>query len=157
MVRDRALCALAGDELIATGHTASDQAETVLMRLLRGTGPDGLAAIAPRRGPFVRPLLAHTRAEIEAYVAAAGLDPWRDPMNADPRFTRVWLRQQKSCRRWPPGTRKSSARWRSWRRWSPTIAPRSRRWSTRWPPRSRAATGWPARRWPPRRRRSRGG
>jgi tRNA(Ile)-lysidine synthase len=94
VVRDRALCALAGDELIATGHTASDQAETVLMRLLRGTGPDGLAAIAPRRGPFVRPLLAHTRAEIEAYVAAAGLDPWRDPMNADPRFTRVWLRQQ---------------------------------------------------------------
>ncbi len=93
-VREQALRELAGAELIATGHTASDQAETVLMRLVRGTGPDGLAAIAPRRGPFVRPLLAHTRAEIEAYVAAAGLDPWRDPMNDDPRFTRVWLRQQ---------------------------------------------------------------
>ncbi|MBK9029787.1 MAG: tRNA lysidine(34) synthetase TilS [Myxococcales bacterium] len=92
--RDQALVALAGDELIATGHTASDQAETVLLRLVRGTGPDGLAAIAPRRGPFIRPLLVHPRAAIRAYVDALGLAPWHDPMNDDPAFTRVWLRQQ---------------------------------------------------------------
>lgn len=94
VVRTAALETACGDELIATGHTASDQAESVLMRMIRGTGPDGLSAIAPRRGRFVRPLLAHHRDEIAAYVAARGLAPWHDPMNDDPRFTRVWLRQQ---------------------------------------------------------------
>ncbi|MEZ4404781.1 MAG: tRNA lysidine(34) synthetase TilS [Kofleriaceae bacterium] len=94
VVRDRALAELSEGELILTGHTASDQAETVLLRLVRGTGVDGLAAIAPRRGAFVRPLLPHTRAEVEAYAAAAGLAPWRDPMNDDERFTRVWVRRQ---------------------------------------------------------------
>ena len=94
VVRTRALEAACGDELIATGHTASDQAESVLLRLVRGTGPDGLSGIAPRRGRFVRPLLAHSRAEIAAYADARALAPWHDPMNDDPRFTRVWLRQQ---------------------------------------------------------------
>jgi tRNA(Ile)-lysidine synthase len=92
-VRHRALVELAAGELIFTGHTATDQAETVLLRLLRGTGPDGLAAIAPRRGPFVRPLLAHGRAAVLAYCEAEQLAPWRDPMNADPRYARAWLRQ----------------------------------------------------------------
>lgn len=94
VARDRALAALAGDELIATGHTATDQAETVLLRLVRGTGPDGLAAIAPRRGPFVRPLLAITRAEVHAYAAAAALAPWHDPMNDDRRYARVRIRHE---------------------------------------------------------------
>lgn len=92
--RDRALVGLAGDELIATGHTATDQAETVLLRMIRGTGPDGLAAIAPRRGPFVRPLLAVPRAAVRAYADAAGLAPWADPMNEDRRFARVRVRQE---------------------------------------------------------------
>lgn len=72
------------------GHTARDQAETVLMRILRGTGPAGLVAMRARE----RPLLALDRAEIEAYVAARGLPVWNDPMNADPRFTRVRVRTQ---------------------------------------------------------------
>ncbi len=94
LARDRALIELAGDELIATGHTATDQAETVLLRLVRGTGPDGLSAIAPRRGPFIRPLLAITRPDIRAYADAAGLAPWHDPMNDDRRFARVRIRHE---------------------------------------------------------------
>lgn len=94
LARDRALIELAGDELIATGHTATDQAETVLLRLVRGTGPDGLAAIAPRRGPFVRPLLAVPRADVRAYAEAAALAPWHDPMNDDRRFARVRIRHE---------------------------------------------------------------
>ncbi len=74
------------------GHTARDQAETVLMRIVRGTGPAGLAGIPARRGPFVRPLLALPRAAIEAYVAARALPVWSDPMNDDPAFTRTRMR-----------------------------------------------------------------
>ncbi len=76
------------------GHTARDQAETVLMRIVRGTGPAGLAGIPARRGRFVRPLLELPRAAIDAYVAARGLPVWDDPMNADPRFTRVRARER---------------------------------------------------------------
>ena len=75
-------------------HTARDQAETVLMRILRGTGPAGLAGIPARRGLFARPFLELPRAEIEAYVAAHQLPTWHDPMNDDPRFARVRVRQQ---------------------------------------------------------------
>ena len=73
-------------------HTARDQAETVLMRILRGTGPAGLAGMAARRGPFVRPWLEVPRADIEEYVRARTLPVWDDPMNRDPAFTRVRLR-----------------------------------------------------------------
>ncbi|HMG57893.1 MAG TPA: tRNA lysidine(34) synthetase TilS [Kofleriaceae bacterium] len=94
--RYAALDALA-DELglacVLVGHTARDQAETVLLRLLRGTGPAGLAAIAARRGRFVRPLLALDRAAIDAYVAARGLPVWHDPMNDDRRIARVRVRR----------------------------------------------------------------
>ena len=60
---------------IATGHTADDQAETVLLRLLRGAGPDGLGGIPERSadGWIVRPLLRVTRAEIEAYARRHGI------------------------------------------------------------------------------------
>ncbi len=92
--RYRALAALVPGELIATAHTASDQAETVLLRLARGSGPDGLVGILPVRGVFVRPLLAVSRAEVLAYAAAAVLSPWRDPMNDDRRFTRVRVRRE---------------------------------------------------------------
>ena len=57
---------------IATAHTMSDQVETVLLRLARGTGLHGLGGIQPHRGVYVRPLLCLTRAETEAYCAALG-------------------------------------------------------------------------------------
>jgi tRNA(Ile)-lysidine synthase len=76
----------AADELgcpwLATGHTLDDQAETVLLQLLRGAGPDGLAAMAVRTGRLLRPLLGVRRAETRSCCAAAGL-AWReDPTNA---------------------------------------------------------------------------
>lgn len=75
-------------------HTARDQAETVLMRIVRGTGPAGLAGMPARRDRFVRPLLELPRAATEAYVAAHGLPTWPDPMNADAAITRVRVRDQ---------------------------------------------------------------
>lgn len=96
-VRYRALAALA-EELalgaVATAHTARDQAETVLLRLLRGTGVAGLAAIAQRRGKVVRPLLALEREVVVEYARARALAPWQDPMNADLRFARVRVRER---------------------------------------------------------------
>lgn len=73
-----------GADKIATGHTRDDQAETVLMNVLRGTGLDGLRGIPARRGPYVRPLLDVSRTEIEDYCAAHGLEPRRDPSNLSP-------------------------------------------------------------------------
>ena len=73
-----------GATKIATGHTRDDQVETVLMNILRGTGLDGLRGIPARRGPFVRPLLDVSRAEIEDYCSAHGLKPRRDPSNLSP-------------------------------------------------------------------------
>jgi tRNA(Ile)-lysidine synthase len=68
---------------LATGHTLDDQAETVLLQLLRGAGPDGLAGMTVRSGRLLRPLLGVRRAETRACCAAAGL-PWReDPTNAN--------------------------------------------------------------------------
>ncbi len=81
-----------GAASIALAHTATDQAETLLMRLLDGSGSAGLAAMAPRRGHLVRPMLEVTRAEVEAFVKANGLRPVRDPSNRDPAFRRVRLR-----------------------------------------------------------------
>lgn len=79
---------------VVTGHHADDQAETVLMRLLRGASPDALGGIAEhsRDGRVLRPLLAVSRAEIEAFAVSARL-AWReDASNADPRYTRNRLR-----------------------------------------------------------------
>lgn len=77
---------------VLTAHTARDQAETVLLRIVRGTGPAGLAGIPRVRGVHRRPLLDLTRAEILEYVAARELPAVDDPMNADPRFARVRAR-----------------------------------------------------------------
>jgi tRNA(Ile)-lysidine synthase len=94
----RAAAARAGATRIATGHTRTDQAETVLLRLLRGAGARGLAAIPPRRGLLVRPLIDRSRAEGIAFCARTGL-VWRDdPTNATPRFARNRLRLSV----WPP-------------------------------------------------------
>ena len=87
------LCDRLGLAAMLLGHTARDQAETVLMRIVRGTGPAGLVGIPARRGPFVRPLLRLGREAIDAYCAARGLPVWSDPMNADPAFTRVRMRE----------------------------------------------------------------
>ncbi len=85
--------ARAGASAIVTAHTASDQAETVLMRLSRGAALDGAAGVLSRRGDgVVRPLLWATRAEAKAYLAALGAPFASDPMNLDRQFLRVRLR-----------------------------------------------------------------
>lgn len=81
-----------GAQRIALGHTADDQAETVLMRLLAGTGPLGLAGIPPVRGRIVRPLLDARRSEVVAALEGAGLDWVEDPTNRDRQFLRNRLR-----------------------------------------------------------------
>ena len=88
---------------IATGHTLDDQAETVLMRMIRGTGLRGLAGIYPRiviehedgegHGEIVRPLLGVRRSELEQYLKHLK-QPWReDSTNADSKFTRNRVRK----------------------------------------------------------------
>lgn len=81
-----------GAARIATGHTADDQAETVLMRLLQGAGPRGLGGIAPVRGPLIRPLIEARRPAIEEYLAGRGLAWAEDPSNRDVRFLRNRIR-----------------------------------------------------------------
>jgi tRNA(Ile)-lysidine synthase len=88
-----AVAAAQGCAKIATGHTLDDQAETVLMRLLRGSGGDGLAGIpAVRDGRIIRPLIACTRAQVVAFLQAAGLPFCEDSSNADRRFLRTRVR-----------------------------------------------------------------
>ncbi len=74
-----------------TGHTADDQAETVLLNLLRGAGPAGLGAMTA--GPR-HPILALRRHETEALCLAVGLEPVVDPSNRDPRFRRNRVRHE---------------------------------------------------------------
>jgi tRNA(Ile)-lysidine synthase len=81
-----------GASRVALGHTADDQAETVLMRLLEGAGPRGLAGIPPVRGRFIRPLIEIRRREIEAELEGAGLAWVEDPSNRDPKFLRNRIR-----------------------------------------------------------------
>jgi tRNA(Ile)-lysidine synthase len=84
----------AGASCILLAHHADDQAETVLMRLLRGSGPAGLAGMPARRGLLVRPLLSYSRATLLRHARAAGLQWWEDPANHDARHLRSWLRQR---------------------------------------------------------------
>ncbi|PSQ96527.1 MAG: tRNA lysidine(34) synthetase TilS [Bacteroidetes bacterium SW_9_63_38] len=86
---------------VAVGHHRDDQAETLLLNLLRGSGPEGLAGMPPSRWldaapdvQLIRPLLAVPRAEIEAFAEDEGL-PWReDPSNRDPTYDRATLRTE---------------------------------------------------------------
>ena len=89
-------------ERLATAHNLDDQAETVLQRILRGSGPDGLGGIPERSsdGFVVRPLLRIPREEILSYATAQGLSWREDPSNADPTFARARLRAS-----WLPGLR----------------------------------------------------
>ncbi len=75
----------------ARGHTLDDQAETVLINLLRGAGPAGLSGIEP--GPQ-HPILALRRYETEGICRAVGLEPFRDPSNEDARFLRNRIRAE---------------------------------------------------------------
>lgn len=79
---------------IAVAHHMNDQAETLLMRLCRGTGLKGLAGMRPVRGNICRPLLACTRAEIERYCAAEGLSFREDATNQELKYTRNRLRHR---------------------------------------------------------------
>lgn len=81
-----------GASRIATAHHADDQAETVLLHLLRGAGMRGLRGIPPVRGRIVRPLLRTTRAEIEAYLLENHLGHVEDETNADTSLRRNFLR-----------------------------------------------------------------
>jgi tRNA(Ile)-lysidine synthase len=90
----RAEAARVGAEVIALGHTADDQAETVLMRALSGASPKGLPAMAERERRLVRPLLRVWREATVAYCAALGIEPIDDPSNSDPRFLRSRVRHQ---------------------------------------------------------------
>jgi len=88
-----------GIPCVATGHTADDQAETVLFRLLRGTGLDGLRGIAACRTltsqvSVIRPLLSLTRQGVLDYLAHLGQDYRTDQSNADSRFTRNRIRHE---------------------------------------------------------------
>ena len=88
----RAVAERIGAQRIATAHTADDQAETVLMRLLEGAGPRGLAGIAPVRGLLIRPLLEARRTDVEVHLRARGLAWMEDVSNRDPRFLRNRVR-----------------------------------------------------------------
>lgn len=77
---------------VLLGHTRDDQAETVLLGLLRGSGTRSLAGMAPVNGRLVRPLLGLRRRVVARACADWGLEPWSDPMNADEHFARVRAR-----------------------------------------------------------------
>ena len=79
---------------VVLGHTMDDQAETVLLALLRGSASAGLGAMAPQRDALVRPLLGIRRAETHALCAELGLVAVDDAMNHDARFRRVWVRDE---------------------------------------------------------------
>jgi tRNA(Ile)-lysidine synthase len=93
---------------LLTGQHRDDQAETLLFRLLRGAGVQGLAAMPMQRplagGHLLRPLLGSSRAELQAYAQAHALTWIEDPSNADPRFSRNYLRHRvvpRLTERWP--------------------------------------------------------
>ena len=89
-----------GLDWILTAHHADDQAETLLMRLNRGSGVAGLSGVRPVNGCILRPLLGWRRTELAAIVANAGLTAVDDPSNADPRFDRARLRRRLADAEW---------------------------------------------------------
>ena len=92
--------------VLATAHHAEDQAETLLMRLARGSGLRGLSGIRPMRKvpktdrSLARPLLRWTRQELADVVKAAGLEPAQDPSNEDSKFERVRVRETLAAADW---------------------------------------------------------
>ena len=78
---------------VLLGHTRDDQAESVLLGLVRGSGARAASGMAPVRGRYLRPFLDLPRALVRQACLEAGLDPWEDPHNSDPSYTRVQVRQ----------------------------------------------------------------
>jgi tRNA(Ile)-lysidine synthase len=83
-----------GLELIATAHHADDRAETVLLRLLRGAGPRGLAVLPAREGRRIRPLIRARRSDVLGHLARHGIPFATDPSNLDRRFMRARVRAE---------------------------------------------------------------
>jgi tRNA(Ile)-lysidine synthase len=83
-----------GATAVLVAHTADDQAETVLLNLLRGSAASGLAGMPARRGHVVRPLLGVRRDAVRALCLERGLAPVADPSNDDPAFRRNWVRHE---------------------------------------------------------------
>jgi len=83
-----------GAQLVLLGHTMDDQAETVLLGLTRGSGGRSLQGMRPSFGVFERPLLGVRRADTVTACLVEGLAAWDDPHNADPRYTRVRVRDR---------------------------------------------------------------
>lgn len=94
VARYTALDAHRDDGPVLLAHTLDDQAETVLLGLGRGSGPRSIAGMRPYDPPWCRPLLGVRRAVTYAACAELGLAVWRDPHNADRRFTRARLRAE---------------------------------------------------------------
>jgi len=84
----------AGASCVAVAHHAGDQAETILMHLIRGSARTGLAGMRMRNGDIVRPLLTHTRHDIEAYLAENGITYCTDETNAELHATRNRIRHE---------------------------------------------------------------
>ncbi len=129
----------AGLEALATAHHADDQAETLLLRLNRGSGVAGLSGVRARglipqtRLPVVRPLLGWRRSELVGIVQAAGLSPAMDPSNEDDRFDRVRIRKALAGADWldVPALSQSAANladadaaldWAAAREWSEAVS-----------------------------------
>lgn len=89
-----ALRAGLGADVILTAHHADDQVETVLMRVLKGSGPAGLSGMAAARGHLVRPLLPFHHADLIRHLEHAGLEAWLDPANTERRHLRSWIRTE---------------------------------------------------------------
>lgn len=89
-----ALRSAAEGALIATGHHADDRAETVLLRLLRGAGPRGLAVLPPRSDDRIRPMLRARRADVLAHLERHRIPFATDPSNRSPRFLRTRVRHE---------------------------------------------------------------
>lgn len=81
-----------GASHILLGHTLDDQAETVLLGLARGSGAGSLQGMAAVAGPYLRPMLGIRRALTRQACVDAGITPWDDPHNGDPRYARVRVR-----------------------------------------------------------------
>ena len=78
---------------VVLGHTSSDQAETVLLGLVRGSGSKSLSGMSEKTGFLLRPLLGIERATTEAFCKDSGIKYWSDPQNKDEKFLRVMIRK----------------------------------------------------------------
>ncbi|MFC6010099.1 tRNA lysidine(34) synthetase TilS [Nocardia lasii] len=92
--RYAALAAVRAGRPVLLGHTLDDQAETVLLGLARGSGGRSIQGMAAWNAPWGRPLLGVRRARTVAMCADLGIEPWHDPHNTDPRYTRVRVREE---------------------------------------------------------------